>query len=62
MTTDGRGPHYHVIRDGFGNGPVQLLPHAEMEHIFWTDYEHGTVSYTDFMGKCQSWANFFFPK
>lgn len=50
MTTDGRGPHYRVIEDGFGNGPIAMLPSFEMESIFWTDYDHGTVSYTDFKG------------
>lgn len=52
MTTDGRGPHYQIFEERFGNGPITLLPHHEMEHLFWTDFEKGTISYTDYQGGC----------
>lgn len=50
ISTDGRGPHYPVSEVDLGNGPISLVPHNEMEHILWTDYERGTVSYIDFQG------------
>lgn len=51
MTPDGRGPHYQITEERFGNGPISLLPHHDMEHLLWTDFERGTVSYTDFKGE-----------
>lgn len=51
ISADGRGPHFHVLEDDLGNGPIALLADHELQEVFWTDYEQSKVSYTDFDGK-----------
>lgn len=51
MPSNGRGTHYHFLKDEMGEGPVNMLPDPNLEEIFMTDYEHSSIKYMSFSGK-----------
>lgn len=51
MPSNGRGAHYHMLKDEMGEGPVNMLPDHNLEEIFMTDHEHSAIKYMSFTGK-----------
>lgn len=51
MPSNGRGKHYHLLKDEMGDGPVDMLPNHDLKEIFMTDHEHSSINYMSFSGK-----------
>lgn len=50
LEMDGRGPHFHIIEEDIGNGPVQLIVDKDLQEIFWSDAQLNKISFTDYDG------------
>lgn len=50
LASHGRGPYYHILEEGMGNGPIQIVPDAELNEIFWVDTELNKIGFTDYEG------------
>ncbi|XP_031628154.1 putative vitellogenin receptor isoform X2 [Contarinia nasturtii] len=51
LSPNGRGPHFHMLEEELGNGPISMVVDYELKEIFWTDYAQSKISYTDFHGE-----------
>ena len=51
IAPNGRGPHFHVVKDDLGDGPIAMIKDDERNKVFWTDAAESKISYTDYNGK-----------
>lgn len=51
ISANGLGAHYHVLEEGLGNGPIQLVPDPILHEVFYLDVHNSKIGFTDYDGK-----------